>query len=103
MKEIPKWAKTNIANKLNYKLIQKYLDQGHSVQETALFFNVNIHRIYDSLHIGNLHYPDNYYDRYKTPIVQLDKRKNYIAQYSCYAEASEKTGILRGNIIACIN
>lgn len=103
LKEIPKWAKTNIANKLNYKLIQKYLDQGHSVQETALFFNVNIHRIYDSLHFGNLHYPDNYYDRYKTPIVQLDKRKNYIAQYSCYAEASEKTGILRGNIISCIN
>lgn len=103
LQEIPKWIKTTITSKINYKKVQEYLNKGHSVQEASLFFNINAHRIYDAIHFKRLYYPKGYEDRYKIPVVQLDIHKKYINQYNCYNEASEQTGILKRNIISCIN
>lgn len=103
LQEIPKWVKTTIINKLNYNKIQAYINSGHSIQETATYFNINTHRIYDALHNKHLYYPEEYWDRYKKSLVQLDIHKNYIDQFSSYQEAADKTGILKTNIISCVN
>ena len=103
LQEIPKWAKTTITNKLNYKKIQEYINNGYSIQDTTIHFNISAHRIYDALHTKRLYYPKEYWDRYKKPLVQLDIHKNFIRQFSSYQEAAEETGILKSNIISCVN
>lgn len=58
--EIPDYIDFSYANKLNIKLIQKMLDDLMSPTEISNKLEINVHRIYDAIRAGNLHYNENY-------------------------------------------
>lgn len=58
--KIPDYIDFSYANKLNFKLIQGMLDDLMSPREISDKLNVHIHRIYDAIGQGNLHYNENY-------------------------------------------
>lgn len=58
--EIPDYIDFSYANKLNIKVIQNMLDDLMSPVEISKKLNVKVHRIYDAIGSGNLHYNENY-------------------------------------------
>lgn len=64
--KIPEYVNFSYANKLNIKLIQEMLDKLMSPREIANQLNVKIHRIYDAIYSGSLHYHKDYIKRKQT-------------------------------------
>lgn len=102
LKSIPDWVDTNYSNKLNIIKIQEMLDSNKKVLDIANELNYNVHRIYDALCSGKLHYPEYYVKTNAKKVVQLDKNKNYIKTYNSYREAERENNMKTGLIASCI-
>lgn len=101
--EIPDWVNLEYSNKLNYIQIQKMLDSGKKVNVIADELCVNVHRIYDALHCGNLHYPDTYIKSTRRPIVQISMKKEYIGEFGSYTDAALANNIDKSGILTCVH
>lgn len=102
LKEIPDWVDFNYNSKLNLHVIQKMLDDGYKVLEIADELSINVHRIYDALHLGNLMYPQDYIKGTRRPVIMLDKDLRYLKEYPSFSDAEIDNEITRGLIASCV-
>lgn len=102
IREIPNWVDFNYNSKLNIIEIQKLLDAGYKVKEIADILLINVHRIYDALHNGNLIYPEEYIKSNRHPVIMLDKNFNYIKEFGSMRDAERENNITKGLIASCI-
>ena len=94
----PSWINYIGKNKVDYKTIQKKLNEGNKIQEIAEEMNLNPHIIYDGFVSKKIFYPENYSKSTRVPVVQLTMNREYVNTYSCYAEAERENKIKRGLI-----
>lgn len=100
--EIPDYINFEYNNKLNIKKIQSMLDKNMSPKEISQKLEINIHRIYDAIGYGKLHYSNTYLRSDYRPVVQLNLNKEYMSRYDCIADASRANNIPLGNIVTCL-
>lgn len=78
------------------------LDDGYKVLEIADELSINVHRIYDALHLGNLMYPQDYIKGTRRPVIMLDKDLRYLKEYPSFSDAEIDNEITRGLIASCV-
>lgn len=100
---IPDYIDFDYSNKIDDVKIQRLLNEGKTITETAKIVNCKPHQIYDAMQYGRITYPDNYISSSCSPIVQLDLNGKYIKRYDSMTQAEQDNNINSGNISACIN
>lgn len=86
--ELPDYINYEYSNKINIKKVQSMLDKNMSPKDIANYFNINVHKIYDSIYAGKLHYSDTYIRKDYKPIVKLDTDDNFIEEYVTISKAA---------------
>ena len=90
---IPDYIDFNYSNKINDIQIQRLLNEGNTIIETAKIVNCKPHQIYDAIYYGRITYADGYIPSNHTPVVKLDLNGQYLNRYNSISEASKANGI----------
>lgn len=96
---IPEFIDFSQANKLNLHKIQSMLDECISPQSISNTLKISVHRIYDAINHGDLHYSDDYINSCYSPVVCFDMSMNKIDTYKSIAEASLALNV-KSNLVA---
>lgn len=99
---IPDYIDFDYSNKIDDVKIQRLLNEGKTIIETAKIVNCKPHQIYDAMQYGRITYADGYISSSCSPVVQLDLNGKYLNRYNSIAEAGRDNGIKNGNITSCI-
>ena len=91
--ELPEYINYNYSNKLNIKVVQEMLDNNIPPNDIAKQLNYNVHRIYDAIYAGKIHYSDTYIRQDYTPVVKLDNNNTLLDSYVSIQEAARCNNI----------
>lgn len=97
---IPDYVNMDVSNKLNYKVIQSMLDNHVSPNDISNKLGVKVHRIYDAIGRGELHYATNYLTCGKEPVVYFDMNMNMLGIFDSIVEGAKFVNIPSANIVA---
>lgn len=98
--EIPDYIDINFGKKLNDIKVQKLLNEGYNVSQVAEMMNEPTHKIHDAIRYGRIYYPENYIRADWTPVVQLDFKGNYIAEFNSLVEAENSNANVKATLIS---
>lgn len=99
---IPDYIDFDYSNKIDDVKIQRLLNEGKTIIETAKIVNCKPHQIYDAMQYGRITYADGYIPSGYSPVVQLDLNGKYLNRYNSISEAGRVNGIKNGRIASCI-
>lgn len=100
---IPEFIDFSQANKLNLTIVQKLLDNHISPRDISERLEVNIHRIYDAIGSGNLHYAEDYVSPDRCPVVCFDMNMNKISEFKSIADACRSMNVKASSIVTTLN
>ena len=99
LNKIPKYIDYNFSNCIDFKLVQKYLDEGLSITKISKKLNIKKGSIHGLIQRKVVFLPKNYYKDVlkRKPIVRLSKDGIYICRFNTVSEAN-KNGFKSGTI-----
>lgn len=100
---IPEYIDFSLANKLNLPVVQNLLDKHISPKCISEQLGVNVHRIYDAIGCGNLHYAEDYISSDHCPVVCFDINMNKIDIFKSIADACRSMNVASSPIVTALH